>query len=115
MQLSEYIYNEINMFHSDEFDNVYDLKCHLIDRFYYFLDKMNASDLLSFITDLKFNLNSEKRNRKQITPIMCNFINDNNNELNVSLSIVNNYLLRFKTLKINKDDWTDFCYKYTSV
>lgn len=105
---------DVENFIINESENVYILKTDLQSRYYYFLDKINTGDLLSFIIDLKFeydSFNYVKCSNKQIN----NFIKENKNELHDSLVLVNRYLCKFKPkLQINYDDWDEFCYKYTT-
>lgn len=107
------INEQIDTFISNESDNIINLKYDLENRFCYFLDKMNSGDLLSFIVDIKFNSVSDINNYYSDKEINS-FINENNNEISVSLWIVNRYLSKFKKIQISYDIWLEFCYKYTS-
>lgn len=108
-----YTTNQIDDFILNESNSTFGLMCDLQNRFCYFLDIMNSSHLLSFIIDLKFNLSYNIVNNYSNTQIN-KFINKNNNELFVTLWVVNRYLSKFKRLQINRHDWLEFCYKYTS-
>ena len=109
----EFQENEIDAFIFKETDYIMDLYYDIKDRIPYFLDKLQFSDLLHFIIDLKFSLynNNKRYDNKNLTY----FEHEYTQEINGILYVINNYLYKYKKLQVNYDTFLLFSYDFTTV
>jgi hypothetical protein len=91
----EYKYNDAIL------DFYYDLK----NRIPYLLGKMNFSDLMSFIIELKFKTKYQTKYLKSTIVFDQEF----NDEINSLLYVINKQL----HFNIRHDKWVDFCYTFS--
>lgn len=105
MKSNFYKQHPIDSFITNETDNIIDLFYDLEYRFPYMFNNMRSSDLMCFIIDNIFQL---PINQKYHYNISSYFEQEYNNEINIALMLINNYLLKFKNCNIQYDDWLDF-------
>lgn len=109
----------IGRFELDESEKIHDFYYDIKNRFTWFIDSMEYHDIFHFIIDTKF---SQYRGY----PILASnrqfdyFEHEYHNEINTTLLVINNFLKiqnikTYKKLKINYQDWFDFCYNFTTI
>ena len=96
----EYEYNDVIL------NFYYDLK----NRIPYLLGKMNFSDLMSFIIELKFKTKYQTKYLKS----NITFEQEFNDEIKSLLYVVNTFLTnRYLRIYVHYDDWLNFCYTFS--
>lgn len=109
----------IEKFEFNESDKIHDFYYDLKNRFTWFIDSMKYHDIFHFIIDQRFS-------QYQGCYILASnrqfdyFEQEYRNEINTTLLVLNNFLKiqnikTYKKLKINYQDWFDFCYNFTTI
>ena len=104
--------NKIDKFISDETDYILDLYYELKDKFPYFLDKMSFHNLLTFIINNKFTNVITKRYNPNTLDY---FYSEYSSEITATLSIINQYLSKYKKFQLNFDTYIQFACYYTTI
>lgn len=104
---------EIDIFIYKETDYIMDIYYDLKDRIPYFLDKLQFSDLLHFIIDIKFN--RYKNNKRYNQRHLEYFEQEYKQEIDGILYAMNNSLLIYKKLQIGYNEFLLFSYNFTTV
>jgi len=112
-------HNSIDQFEFNESEKIHNLYYDLKNRFIWFIDDMDYHDLFNFIIDHRFS-------QYQGCYILASnrqfdyFQQEYRNEINTTLFVLNNFLKNqsiktYKKLKINYQDWFEFCYIFTTI
>jgi hypothetical protein len=114
----------IDLFITNETDNIIDLYYDMENRFPYILNNMGSANLTCFIIDTIFELprntnqrflypfTSKFQNKTQYSTNHILFQKEYKNEINVGLMLINNYLYKFKNCSIDYNDWLEFIYHF---
>lgn len=109
----------IDKFEFYESEKIHDFYYDLKSRFIWFIDSMEYHDFFQFIIDQRFSqyqgytiLATDKQ--------LDYFEMEYQTEIKTTYFILNNFLKSqriktYKKLKINYQDWFDFCYKFTTL
>ena len=109
----------IETFEFHESEKIHDLYYDLKNRFIWFIDDLQFHDILYFIIDQRFSqyqgYTISASNRQ-----LDYFEQEYRDEINTTLFVLNNFLKSqsiktYKKLKINYQDWFDFCYNFTTI
>lgn len=110
---NEYLEDPVDVFMFNQTNNLMDLYYDLRNRLPYFLDKLEFSDLLHFITDINLDL---KHHYKPHNPHkLYHFESEYNRELTTCLYIINNHMAIYKKTTIEPDIFLLFAFKFTTL
>ena len=101
----------IDIFMSNESNNIMRFYEEIQNRYYYFFDKLHFYNFMDIIISLKFNLPFPNVNKNLIT--YHDFIIYYQDEINTTFWLFNRYN-QYSRHQIDKNVWTDICYQFTS-
>jgi hypothetical protein len=108
----------IDDFYLHESEKIHDLY-YDINRFCWFIDDMEFHDLFNFIINQRFSQYQNytiSASKHQLDYFELEY----RDEINTTLFVLNNFLKNqniktYKKLKINYQDWFEFCYNFTMI
>lgn len=109
----------IDEFELNESEKIHDFYYNLKNRFPYFIDCMEYHNIFDFIIDKKF-LQYQRYNISASNYQLVYFQREYCDEINTTLVVLNNFFRYqsnkiYKNIKINYQDWFEFCYNFTSI
>lgn len=111
----------IDEFEFHESEKIHDFYYDLKNRFPWFIDDMEYHDIFHFIIDQRFSQYQSYSYPNHTTNRQLDYFEQEyRDEINTTLFVLNNFLKNqsiktYKKLKINYQDWFEFCSNFTTI